>query len=81
MVRIAGRDRVREQLERSGIATGLHYPIPLHLQQAYRNLGMPEGSFPNTEKAAGEILSLPMYPHISDEQVDYVPTKLKEALS
>jgi dTDP-4-amino-4,6-dideoxygalactose transaminase len=68
VIRTAQRDQMRAHLEANGIGTGIHYPIPLHLQKAYRNLGYKEGDFPVTEKAALEILSLPMYPQLELEQ-------------
>ena len=64
-----GRDKLREELNSKGIATGIHYPIPLHLQTAYSYLGYKEGDFPITEKASQEILSLPMFAELSDEQI------------
>lgn len=80
VVRVPNRDRVREELGRSGVATGLHYPIPLHLQPALAQLELGPGSFPEAEKAATEIVSLPMYPHITREQVTYVADQLRRAL-
>ena len=68
VIRTHDRDGVREQLSQSGIGTGIHYPIPLHLQKAYSNLGYKSGDFPNAEKACSEILSLPMFPTISPQQ-------------
>jgi len=65
----ARRDDLREHLQQDGIATGLHYPIPVHLQPAFRYLGHKKGDFPETERACGEVLSLPMYPELSDEAV------------
>jgi dTDP-4-amino-4,6-dideoxygalactose transaminase len=74
------RDAVREQLTAAGIESGIHYPIPLHLQPAYRQLGHGVGSFPVSERIAQRILSLPMFPDISDEQIRYVASVLMEAL-
>src|SRR2546423_8201006 len=68
VVRVPERDRVREFLQSRGIATGLHYPLPLHQQVAYRHLRLGAGAFPVTERAAGEILSLPMYPEMRSDQ-------------
>src|SRR2546428_4500918 len=78
VVRVPQRDWVREFLQSRGIATGLHYPLPLHQQVAYRHLGLAAGAFPVTEQAAGEILSLPMYPEMQADQVDYVSETLIE---
>src|SRR6266568_4714942 len=81
VVRLPQRDWVREFLQSRGIATGLHYPLPLHQQVAYRHLGLAAGAFPVTEQAAGEILSLPMYPEMRAEQVDYVSETLIECFA
>ena len=80
VVRVPDRERMRRDLAEQGIGVGLHYPIPLHLQQAYQNLGWREGDFPETERAAESILSLPMFPHITEEQVDYVCSTLMVSL-
>ncbi|MEA3493999.1 MAG: DegT/DnrJ/EryC1/StrS family aminotransferase [Candidatus Margulisiibacteriota bacterium] len=77
VIRIHNRDGVKNKLEEKGIASGVHYPVPLHLQPAYRHLGHKEGDFPHTEKAAQEILSLPIYPEISREQIEYITTEVK----
>ena len=66
------RDALQQELSEAGIGTGLHYPIPLHLQEAYADLGYCSGDFPVAEKAARELLSLPMYPQLTLEQVDRV---------
>ena len=71
------RDKLREELKSKGIATGIHYPIPLHLQPAYRYLGFKEGDFPVTEKASQEILSLPMFAELSDKQIDEIVEFIK----
>ena len=63
-----------------GIRTGIHYPVPIHLQPAFRDLGHGPGDFPVTETAATEILSLPMFPHITEEQQAHVATALRKAL-
>ena len=65
----ARRDGLREHLQQDGISTGLHYPIPVHLQPAFRSLGHKKGDFPETERACQEVLSLPMYPELSEEAV------------
>lgn len=71
-VRVPARDAVRQQLHEMGIATGIHYPVPVHLQPAYAQLGYRRGDFPIAEKLAAETLSLPMYPELSADQVDSV---------
>jgi dTDP-4-amino-4,6-dideoxygalactose transaminase len=76
VVRVAERERVVSALLDQGIHTGIHYPIPIHLQEAYRYLGVPKGSFPRTERAAETILSLPMFPELTDAQIDRVVTAL-----
>jgi dTDP-4-amino-4,6-dideoxygalactose transaminase len=78
VVRIPERDQLREWLESKGIGTGMHYPIPVHLQEAWRAYGGGELSLPVTEKITKEIISLPMYPELSFEEVDYVCSCIKE---
>ena len=73
-----GRDKLREELKSKGIATGIHYPIPLHLQPAYRYLEFKEGDFPVTEKASQEILSLPMFAELNDEQIEEIVELIKK---
>lgn len=68
VIRCAERDRMRDELAKVGIGTGIHYPIPLHLQTAYHSLRYGKGCFPTTEATAGQILSLPMYPQLRTEQ-------------
>ncbi|HKV61577.1 MAG TPA: DegT/DnrJ/EryC1/StrS family aminotransferase [Candidatus Acidoferrum sp.] len=65
VIRTRDRDGLQKHLAQAGIGTGIHYPIPLHLQEAYEGLGYKKGDFPVSEEAASEILSLPMYPGIS----------------
>ena len=72
------RDKLREFLEQREIATGLHYPVPLHLQPCFRNLGYKEGAFPRAERAANRILSLPMYPELTNEQIAFVADSIRE---
>ncbi len=69
VIRSARRDALQRHLHQRGIASGLHYPIPLHLQKAYGSLGYKEGDFPVSERLAKEILSLPMYPELHSEQI------------
>jgi dTDP-4-amino-4,6-dideoxygalactose transaminase len=78
VVRVAGRDELKHYLEAKGIGTGLHYPVPLHLQTAYKPLGYRLGDFPVSEKAAKEILSLPMFPTLTEEQQDRVAGSITE---
>ncbi|HZY98829.1 MAG TPA: DegT/DnrJ/EryC1/StrS family aminotransferase [Candidatus Baltobacteraceae bacterium] len=72
VTQVADRENVQRQLSERGIQTGIHYPIPIHLQPAYAELGLRSGSFPATEAAASKILSLPMYPELSGDQIRYV---------
>lgn len=71
-VEVAHRDAVRAALEEMGIATGLHYPTPIHRQPAYTELGHDPGAFPEAERSAARVLSLPMFPELTDEQIDRV---------
>jgi dTDP-4-amino-4,6-dideoxygalactose transaminase len=80
VIRVTDRDRVRAELARRDVACGMHYPTPIHLLDAYAHMEKPEGSYPITEAAANEILSLPMYPEITEEQQQYVADCLAEVL-
>ena len=68
VIRTKNRDQLRSYLAEMGIDTGIHYPIPLHLQEAYKGLGYGNGDFPVTETIAKEIVSLPMFPTLDAEQ-------------
>ncbi|MBL8098245.1 MAG: DegT/DnrJ/EryC1/StrS family aminotransferase [Anaerolineales bacterium] len=72
VIRGTERDALKDFLYQKGIHTLIHYPVPVHLQPAYKNLGYVKGSLPNTEKVADEVLSLPMYPELTEEQVKFV---------
>jgi len=72
VVRAKHRDELQKHLGNCGIQTGIHYPIPIHLQEAYSDLGLKKGAFPVTEMLADEILSLPMYPELSEQQIEFV---------
>jgi dTDP-4-amino-4,6-dideoxygalactose transaminase len=78
VIRVQNRDALRAHLAQHGIASGIHYPVPIHLQEAYRHLGYGRGSFPITEKVADDILSLPMYPELTVEQITYVAEAVTE---
>jgi dTDP-4-amino-4,6-dideoxygalactose transaminase len=71
-LRCERRDELRAFLQEKGVSTGLHYPVPPHMQQAYAHLGYGKGDFPVSERLAGELLSLPMFPSITTDEVDYV---------
>ncbi|CAG0948077.1 UDP-2-acetamido-2-deoxy-ribo-hexuluronate aminotransferase [Anaerolineae bacterium] len=77
-IRHQNRDGLLKHLKARGIEAGIHYPIPLHLQPVYANLGYQVGAFPNTEKAAKEILSLPMYPELTNAQVQQIVDAVRE---
>jgi dTDP-4-amino-4,6-dideoxygalactose transaminase len=72
VVRVPHRDGVRARLADAGVQTGVHYPLPLHLQPAYRDLGYTHGDFPVAERLAGEVLSLPMFPELTEHQIEIV---------
>ena len=80
-VRVPRRDQVLSRLQAAGIGAGVHYPVPIHLQGAYKQLGHKEGDFPETERAAREILSLPMYAEITPEQQQRVAAELRAAMA
>jgi dTDP-4-amino-4,6-dideoxygalactose transaminase len=77
---VADRDALMGRLAGRGIATGIHYPVPVHLQAAYASLGYKRGDFPVSEACADTFLSLPMFPEITDEQIDAVVDALKAEL-
>ncbi len=72
VIRAKDRDKLREFLEEKGVNTAIYYPLPLHLQKCFSYLGYKEGDFPVAERAAGEVLALPIYPELSAEQQDYI---------
>jgi dTDP-4-amino-4,6-dideoxygalactose transaminase len=78
VVRTQLRDQLQQHLKEAGIASGVHYPIPLHLQPAFRYLGFPRGYFPQAEKAAGEVLSLPMFAELSAVQIEYITSCIRD---
>jgi dTDP-4-amino-4,6-dideoxygalactose transaminase len=80
VVRHSHRDFLQQALTAAGIGSGLHYPIPVHLQPAYAHLGHSTGVFPVAERVAGECLSLPMYAELTEEQQNYIAHTLKQAL-
>lgn len=77
VVRHPERDQIAQKLSERGIGSAQHYPIPLHLQQCYSDLGYAKGDFPIAEKVSSECLSLPLFPEMTDEQLDYVCESLK----
>jgi dTDP-4-amino-4,6-dideoxygalactose transaminase len=78
IVQTPQRDELRDHLRRAGIGTGIHYPIPAHLQAAYRDLGGQPGQLPVTERLAREVLSLPLFPELTDAEVEQVVEAIHE---
>ncbi len=78
-VRVGRRDEVLSELQRQGIGCAIHYPVPVHLQGAYEDLGHRRGDFPVSERCGDEFLSLPMFPELSPEQAEVVAARLCEA--
>jgi dTDP-4-amino-4,6-dideoxygalactose transaminase len=77
VVETGERDALREHLHGVGIQTGIHYPIPVHLQPAYEDLGYKAGDFPNTERLAARMLSLPMFPELRPDQIGFVVDEIR----
>jgi dTDP-4-amino-4,6-dideoxygalactose transaminase len=76
VIRTRRRDDLKSYLAGKGIECGIHYPVPIHLQEAYRHLGIQKGAYPIAEKCAEEFLSLPMYPELTREQIECVTAEL-----
>jgi dTDP-4-amino-4,6-dideoxygalactose transaminase len=76
-LRVPARDKIMNALAEKGIGCGIHYPVPVHLTDAYRSLGLGKGSFPVAEKCAEEFVSLPMFPELTEEQIKYVCDEIK----
>jgi dTDP-4-amino-4,6-dideoxygalactose transaminase len=81
VVRVGGRENLGKDLNAAGIGTGLHYPVPLHLQNAYAHLGYKKGDFQATERVAAEILSLPMFPQLTAQQQQAVAATISTILA
>jgi dTDP-4-amino-4,6-dideoxygalactose transaminase len=81
VVRVPGRDAVRTFLKSKGIGTDIYYPLPLHLQECFNDLGYKKGELPLSEKASEESLALPIFPELTPEQQDYVVSSIREALA
>ena len=79
-VRVQERDAVLRHLQEKGVGCAVHYPVPVHLQEAGRNLGSTKGAFPIAEKLADEFLSLPMFPELTEEQIEYVGRCVSETV-
>lgn len=80
-IRVADRDQVQKRLAEQGVSTMVYYPVPIHLQPIYASLGLGPGSLPHTEAACREVLSLPIFPELTDEQAEYVAEALTLAVS
>ncbi len=80
VIRVKNRDKLKEFLYQKGIGVGIHYPLPIHLQPVYKDLGYGKGDFPISEKFANEIISLPMYAELSKKQIKYTVAKIKSFL-
>jgi dTDP-4-amino-4,6-dideoxygalactose transaminase len=80
VVQVSDRAALQQYLKEAGIASGIHYPIPLHLQPSYRFLGYKQGDFPHTEAAVEQIVSLPMYPELPEEHVQRIAATLIEGV-
>jgi dTDP-4-amino-4,6-dideoxygalactose transaminase len=79
VIRVPNRDQIQAQLTKAGIGTGIHYPVPIHLQKAYADLGYRKGDLPVTEMLASEILSLPMFPHLTVKDQQRVAIAIESA--
>jgi len=75
-IRVKNRDELQEKLKEAGIPTAVHYPMPLHLQECFEYLGYKKGSFPISELVSSEIMSLPMNPYVTDEEIEYISKNL-----
>lgn len=75
-IRVQNREIIQEQLKSKGIPTAVHYPLPLHLQECFEYLGYKKGDYPIAEKVAQEIMSLPMNPYLTEEEINYITTNL-----
>jgi len=81
VIRVEDRDTLQKNLAKAKVGTAIHYPVPLHLQNAYRHLGYGKGSFPICERIASEILSLPMYPQLGVDDIRRVVREIAASLS
>lgn len=81
VVRVPNRDAVKQKLTDKGIGSGIYYPVPLHRQECFKNLGYADGSLPESERACREVLALPVYPELSEEQVRYAARELLAAVN
>jgi dTDP-4-amino-4,6-dideoxygalactose transaminase len=75
-IRTAKRDKLQQHLNSKGVATAIYYPLPLHLQEVYKPLGHKTGDFPESERAAGKVISLPMYPELQEKDIEYIAKQI-----
>ena len=80
-IRVQERDAILRHLQEKGVGCAVHYPVPIHLQEACRNLGYKKGSFPIAESLANQSLSLPMFPELTEEQIEYVARCVSEVVA
>lgn len=80
VIRVSNRESVVKSLKEKGVGCAIYYPLPLHLQECFSNLGFKKGAFPESEKAANEVLALPVYPELTDQMKDYVVESILEAI-
>jgi dTDP-4-amino-4,6-dideoxygalactose transaminase len=81
VVQVPERDQFRQRLQQQGVSTGVHYPVPLHLQPACASYGYKRGMFPVTEAASERIVSLPIYPEMTQQQYEYVVQAVKSSMA
>ena len=79
-IRVQERDRVIGALQEQGIGCGIHYPVPIHLQPAYQHLAYEKNTFPVSERTSAEFISLPMYPELSEHQIERVVEAVEKSL-
>jgi dTDP-4-amino-4,6-dideoxygalactose transaminase len=80
-IRVQDRDEVIRSLAAKGIECGVHYPVPIHLQEAYRSIGYRPGAFPIAERCARKFISLPIFPELSPSGVEMIAQEVKQAVA
>ena len=81
VIRVPNRDAVREKLNQAGVGNAVYYPLPLHLQECFADVGMKPGDLPHSERASREVLALPIYPELTEEQIRYVAQQVLAAVA